>query len=56
MCIETFSIILDETGENSHVMTHKSASNIKLFYRQRFFNTVIQDLISHFLASSLEGN
>jgi len=55
MSIEAFHIILNETDESVNVMTSKSATNIKLFYRQRFFNTVIQELINNFLASTSEG-
>lgn len=30
------------------MLTHKSASNIKLFYRQRFFNFVVEPLKQKF--------
>lgn len=34
-------------------MTHKSASHIKLLYRQRFFSFVIEKLLEKFKSSNL---
>ena len=52
---EGFSTILNECTDECFVLTNKSATNIKLFYRQRFFNFVIEPL-KHKFDSKKEVN
>ena len=45
---DAFNIILNDSSKDCPVMTHKTSSNIKLFYKQRFFNSVIEPLKTKF--------
>ena len=45
---DAFNAILNDNPKDCPVMTHKTSSNIKLFYKQRFFNSVIEPLKAKF--------
>jgi hypothetical protein len=45
---DAFNTILNDNSKEHPVMIHKSSSNLKLFYKQRFFNLVIEPLKTRF--------
>jgi hypothetical protein len=49
-----FNTILDDNCKDNPIMTNKSSSNIKLFYKQRFFNFVIEPLKASFDSQDLK--
>lgn len=55
LCSEAFNIILNNSHEKFLTIESKNAFNMKLFYRQRLFKSVINELKVKFDSTDLQN-